>query len=172
MLDRKLTKSLSHTMATTILCYLVILVIRKVELVPRSGICFETFPQSKMIIYKELSEQRTSGWEIDKLDRSSGTMSSSWLNSSWVKSLNGAPGVHIILCVQAPDSRTLFTGVVKVFSAEEGAVEENGLGSYMICSSQFDKRTRSKDLSCKGTETGTLVASRSCKWSLGMISQR
>ena len=87
---------------------------------------------------------------------------SSSFNSSWVKSRNGALGLQMILWVHIPDSRALLRGVVRsVWGALASNMGSSSSGSKIIWSSQFDNRTRSKERSCRGSDTGTPVFSRS-----------
>ena len=68
----------------------------------------------------------------------------------------------MILWVQMPDSRALLRGVVRsVWGALASSMGSSSSGSKIIWSSQFDNRTRSKERSCRGSDTGTPVFSRS-----------
>ena len=66
-----------------------------------------------------------------------------------------------MLCVQEPDSRLLFTGVVRLFSLAGVCTIGISFESYIIWSSQLESRTRSNVRSSKGKVTGTPVLSRS-----------
>lgn len=68
----------------------------------------------------------------------------------------------MILCVQAPVSRTLFWGAVRSVGGSANNIgAASMLGSYTICSSQFESRTRSNERSCKGREIDESAWARS-----------
>lgn len=175
MFDADLPECLSHT-SSPVFRDFVHMIVGDVESVLRNRrICPETLPRPYHLSYipfpRLVSQRvlhRTKVHHVPVL--SIGTTSSSWLNSICVKSLNGAFGFHMMLCVHAPVSSALFTGVVRLLlsgtaemmleGAEEGRLSE--WVSKRIWSSQFERSTRSKDRSWRVRSIGTSVCCRSC----------
>ena len=157
----ELAECLPDAMTNSVFGSLVIIVIGEIELILGMRIQPVTLPKPERLSCKRNQRRSTQhvGNEVPG-KRSSGASSS--LSSRAVKSRKGAVGLQIILWVQEPDSRALFVGFVRLLSAGTDSCEWGWFScSNTICSSQFESRIRSRDLSPRRSGAGRPEFSRS-----------